>query len=153
MFIESVMPSNHLVLCCSNELALRIRCQSIEASASVLPINIQGLFLVGLTGVISLQFKGLSRVFSNKTVGKYQFFGSQPCGPTLTSTHDYWKVMSLLFNMMPRLAIAFFPRSKCFLFLFFIFFNFMAAVTICSDFGPQENKVCQCFHCFPIYLP
>ena len=33
------------------------------------------------------------------------------------------------------------------------FFNFMAAVTICSDFGAQENKVCHCFHCFPIYLP
>ena len=31
-------------------------------------------------------------------------------------------------------------------------FNFMAAVTICSDFGAQENKVCHCFHCFPIYL-
>ena len=32
-------------------------------------------------------------------------------------------------------------------------FNFMAAVTVCSDFGAQENKVCHCFHCFPIYLP
>ena len=32
-------------------------------------------------------------------------------------------------------------------------FNFMAVVTICSDFGAQENKVCHCFHCFPIYLP
>ena len=32
-------------------------------------------------------------------------------------------------------------------------FNFMAAVTICSDFGAQENKVCYCFYCFPIYLP
>ena len=34
-----------------------------------------------------------------------------------------------------------------------MYFNFMAAVTICSDFGAQENKVCHCFHCFPIYLP
>ena len=32
-------------------------------------------------------------------------------------------------------------------------FNFMAAITICSDFGAQENKACHCFHCFPIYLP
>ena len=32
-------------------------------------------------------------------------------------------------------------------------FNFMAAVTICSDFGAQENKACHCFRCFPIYLP
>ena len=31
--------------------------------------------------------------------------------------------------------------------------HFMAAVTICSDFGAQGNKVCHCFHCFPIYLP
>ena len=32
-------------------------------------------------------------------------------------------------------------------------FNFMAAVTICIDFGAQENKVCHCFHCFHVYLP
>ena len=69
----------------------------------------------------------------------------------LTSVHDYWKtvaltlqtfvskVMSLLFNTLSRFAIAFLPRSKC--------FNFMAAVTICSDFGAQENKGC---HCFPM---
>ena len=31
-------------------------------------------------------------------------------------------------------------------------FNFMSAITICSDFGAQENKVCHCFHCFLIYL-
>ena len=55
------------------------------------------------------------------------------------------KVMSLLFNMLSRLVIAFLPRSKC--------LNSMAAVTICSDFGAQDNKVCHCFHCFPIYLP
>ena len=35
----------------------------------------------------------------------------------------------------------------------YMFFNFMAAVTVCSDFGAQENKGCHCFHCFPIYLP
>ena len=56
------------------------------------------------------------------------------------------KVMSLLFNnMLSRLVIGFLPRSKC--------LNFMAAVTICSDFGARENKVTHCFHCFPIYLP
>ena len=43
------------------------------------------------------------------------------------------------------MAIAFLPRSEC--------LNFMAAVTICIDFGTQENKVCHCFHCFPICLP
>ena len=50
--------------------------QSIGASASVLPMNIQDLFTLGLTGLISLQSKGLSRVFSN-TVQKHQFFGTQ----------------------------------------------------------------------------
>ena len=53
------------------------------------------------------------------------------------------KVMSLLFNMLSRLIITFLPRSKR-------SFNFMAAITICSDFGAQKNKVS---HCFPIYLP
>ena len=49
-----------------------------SASASVLPMNIQGWFPLGLTGLISLQSKGLSRVFSNPTVWKRQFFGTQP---------------------------------------------------------------------------
>ena len=49
------------------------------------------------------------------------------------------KVMSLLFNMLSRLVIAFLPRRKRLLI-------FMAAVTICSDFGVQENKASHCFH-------
>ena len=48
----------------------------VSASASVLPLNIQDWFLLGLTGWISLKSKGLSRVFSNTTVQKHQFFGS-----------------------------------------------------------------------------
>ena len=52
------------------------------------------------------------------------------------------KVMSLLFNMLSRFVIDFLPRSK--------HLNFMVAVTICSDFGAHENKICYCFHCFPI---
>ena len=48
-----------------------------SASASVLPMNIQDWFLLGLTALISLQSKGLSRVFSNTTVQKHQFFGAQ----------------------------------------------------------------------------
>ena len=55
------------------------------------------------------------------------------------------KVMSLLFNMLSRLGITFLPRSKR--------LNFMAAVTICSDFGAPKSRVCHGFHCFPIYLP
>ena len=48
-----------------------------SASASVLPVNIQDWFPLGWTGWISLQSKGLSRVFSNTTVQKHQFFGTQ----------------------------------------------------------------------------
>ena len=68
--------------------------QSTGAStlASVLPMNIQGWFPLGLTGLISLQSKGLSRVSSNTTVQKHQFFGAQP---SLWSNshiiHDYWE--------------------------------------------------------------
>ena len=54
--------------------------------------------------------------------------------------------MSLLFNVLSRFVIAFLPKEQP-------SFNFMAAVTICRDFGAQENKICNCFHCFPIYLP
>jgi len=49
-----------------------------SASASVLPVNIQGWFPLGLTGLISLQSKGLSRVFSSTPVWKHPFFGAQP---------------------------------------------------------------------------
>ena len=50
----------------------------VSASTSVLPVNIQGWFPLGLTGLITLPSKGLSRVFSNTTVQKHQFFGAQP---------------------------------------------------------------------------
>ena len=52
--------------------------QHHNSKASVLPINIQDWFPLGLTGLISLLFKGLSRVFSNTTVQKHQFFSAQP---------------------------------------------------------------------------
>ena len=62
-----------------NESALQSAGQSIgaSASASVLPVNIQDWFPLGWTGLISLQSKGLSRVFSNTTVQKHQFLGAQ----------------------------------------------------------------------------
>ena len=62
-----------------------------SASASVLPMNIQGWFPLGLTGLISLLSKGFSRVFSSPTVQKHQFFGTQSYEPTPTSIHEYWK--------------------------------------------------------------
>ena len=51
------------------------------------------------------------------------------------------KVMSLLFNTLSRFVVVFLPRSKT-----SFINNFMAAVSVCSDFGAQENKVCHCFH-------
>ena len=66
--------------------------QSIGTSASVLSMYIQGLFPLGLAGLISLLFKGLSRVFFSTTIQKHQLFGAQPSFvPTLTSIHDNWK--------------------------------------------------------------
>ena len=105
---ESVIPSNHLILCHPLLLppsifpSIRKWCFQrsqfftsggqrigVSASASVLPINIQDLFPLEWTGWISVQYKGLSRVFSNTTTQKHQF--SFPYSPTLTSIHDYWK--------------------------------------------------------------
>ena len=71
--------------------------QSIRVSASVLPVNIQGWFPLGLTDLISLLPEWLSRVFSSTTIQKHQFFSAQPSyGPTLTSVHNYWKNHSWL---------------------------------------------------------
>ena len=97
MSIESLMAPNHL-LCHSLLLQpqsfpasgsfpmgrlLASGSQSIRASASVLPIHIQGWFPLGLIGLVSLLSKGLSRVFSSNTVWKHQFFSTQtydkPC--------------------------------------------------------------------------
>ena len=61
----------------SQFFASGVRSIEISASASVLPMNIQGWFPLGWTGWISWQSKGLSRVFSNTTVQKHQFFGAQ----------------------------------------------------------------------------
>ena len=104
-----MMPSKHHILCrpllllpsvfssikvFSSVSVLHIRWPSIGASvsASGLPMNIQDWFPLRLTSLISLQSKGLSRVFSNTTVEKINFLVL--CflyGPTVTSIHDYWK--------------------------------------------------------------
>ena len=105
MSIKSVVPFNHPILCCPFLLLSSIFAasrffpvswlftsggQSIGASAaaSILPMNIQGWFPLGLTSLI-LQSKWLSRVFSSTTIQRHQFFGTQPS--FLTSIHDYWK--------------------------------------------------------------
>ena len=68
----------------------------VSASTSVLPMNTQNWSPLGWTGQISLQSKGLSRVFFNTIVQKYQFFDAQLFfyRPILTSMHDYWKTHS-----------------------------------------------------------
>ena len=96
MCFESVMPSNHLILCYpllllpsifpsirvfSNESVLLIKwpkCWSFSISPSNEYSGLISFRKLGLTGWISLQSKGLSRVFSNTTVQKHQFFGAQP---------------------------------------------------------------------------
>ena len=68
----------------------------VSALASFLPKNTQGWSPLEWTGWISLQSKGLSRVFSNTTAQKHQYFGTQLSSQsTLTSTHDRWKNHSL----------------------------------------------------------
>ena len=156
MAIELVMPSNHLILChpllllpsffpsiriFSSESVFPIKWPKIgvSASASVLPMNTQDGSPLGWTGWISLQSKGLSRVFSNTTIQKYHlwcsaFFIVQLSHPYMTTGKTIaltrWtfvgKVMPLLFNKLSRLVIT---------------------------FGAPQNKVSHCLHCFPIYLP
>ena len=106
MSTESVRPSTHLILCCpllllpstfpsirvfSNESVLHIRWSKYWSFSIVLPMNVQDRLPLGLTGLI-VQSKRLSRVFSNITVLKYQFFYTQPSlGPILTYIHGSWK--------------------------------------------------------------
>ena len=67
----------------------------VSDSASVLTMNIQDWFPLGLTGLLPLQFNGLSRVFSKSIVQKHHFFRAQLFySPNLTSIHDYWKKLS-----------------------------------------------------------
>ena len=123
-----------------------------SASASVLPINIHGLFPLWLTGLISLR----SKLQESSPVPQFKSINSSALsllyGPTLTSFHDYWKNhrfdcmnlcrqrcwhhMSLLFHKLSRFVIAFLPRSKYVLILWL--------PSPCSDYGTQENKICHC---------
>ena len=144
MSIELVMPSNHLVLCWPLLLCLQSfptsgsfpmsqlftsGDQSIGAlaSVSVLPVNIQGWFPLGLTGLISLLFKGLLECLlqhhnSKASILQHSaFFIVQLSHPYMTTGKTialtkwtfFSKVMSLLLNMVSRLVIAFLPRRKC----------------------------------------
>ena len=145
MSVESVMPCSHLILCCpllllpsifpstrvfSNESAVHIRWPKYWSfSFNISPSNEHPwLISLGWTGWISLLSKRLSRVFSNTTVQKHQFFGAQlssqsnshpymTTGKTIALTRQTFvgKVMSLLFNRLSSLVITFLQMSKCLL--------------------------------------
>ena len=176
MSIELMMPSNHLILChpllllpsvfpsirvFSNESALHIRWPKYWSfSFNISPSSEHpGLnsFRMNWLDLLAVQrtLKNLLQHHSSKAsiIQCSAFFIVQLSYPYMTTGKNIaltrWtcvdKVMSLLFNMLSRLVIAFLPRSKC--------LNFMAAITICSDFGAPQNKVSHCFFCFPIYFP
>ena len=88
----------------------------VWASASVLPMNILDWFPLGWTSWISLQSKGLWRVFSNTTVQKHQFFGAQPSLWSNSHVHTWLLektiALTMFFNMLSRLVIGFLPKSK-----------------------------------------
>ena len=106
MSIELVMPSSHLILCrpliflppvlpasesfpMSQLFAWGGQSTGVSASASVLPMNTQDWSPLGWTGWISLQSKGLPRVFSNTTVQKHQFFGTQLSSQSNSHIHTW----------------------------------------------------------------
>ena len=94
---DTILPSNYLVFCRpllllpQSLVVLHIRWpkNGASASASVLPVSIQDWFPLGLTGLISLQSKGLSRVFSNTTVQKPQFFSTQLSSQSNSHIHAW----------------------------------------------------------------
>ena len=177
MSIELVMPSNHLILfhpllllpsifpsirVFSDESVLHIRWPKYWSfSFSISPSSeYSGLiaFMIDWFDLLAVQgtLKNLLQHHSSKAsiLRCSAFFMVQLSHPhmttgktiALTRLTTVSKVTSPLLNMLSRLVIAFLPRNKR-------LFYFMAAVTICSDFGAQENKVHHCLHCFPIYLP
>ena len=177
MSIESVMPSNHLILCCplflpsifpsirvfSSESALRIRWSkywSFSFSISVLPNEYSGLISIKMDWLDLLQVQGILKSLlhhhSSKTsiLWHSAFFMVQLSHPYMTTGKtralNRWtfvgKAMSLLFNMLSRLVIAFLPRSKHLL----IPWLQLPSIMILEL---QKIKIGHCFHCFPIYLP
>ena len=132
---------------------------SLHQVARVLELQLQHKPSNECSGLISfrmdwldlLAVQGLSTVFSNTTVQKHRFFNAHLSlwsnshihmitGKIIALMRQTFvgKVMSLHFNILSRLVVTFLPRSKRLLIC-------MATVTICSDFGAQENKVCHCF--------
>ena len=171
------MPSNHLILChpllllpsifpsirvFSNESVLCIRWPKYYSfSFSISPSNeCSELISFRIDWFDHLSVQGTRKSFLQHHSSKASilqcsaFFIVQLSHPYMTSGKTIalttWtfvdNVTSLLFYMLSRLVIAFLPRSKHFL----ISWQQSPSAVI---FGAQENEVCHCFHCFPIYLP
>ena len=131
----------------------------VSALASVLPMNTQEWSPLEWTAWLSLQSKGLSRVFSSTTGQKHQFFSafftvqlSHPhmtTGKTIALTRRTFvgKVISLLFNVLSRWFITFLPRSKRLL------ISWLQSPPAVILENTHTKKVWHCFHCFPIYFP
>ena len=177
MFIKLVMPSNHIILCCSllllpsiflstwvfsNESVLHIRWPKYWSfSFSISPFNdYSGLISFRMDWLDLLAVQGTLKSLRQHHSSKAQilwhsaFFIVQfshlymTTGKTTALTRQIFvgKVKCLLFNMLSRLAITFLPRSKH---LLISWLQSPSAVIL----EPPKNKVCHCFHCFPIYLP
>ena len=171
------MPSSHLTLCrpllllppippsirvFSNESTLRMRWPKYWSfSFSIIPSKEHpGLISFRMDWLVLLAVQGTLKSLLQHHSSKASILRrsayctvqlSHPymtTGKTIALTRRTFvgKVMSLLLNMLSRLDITFLPRSKCLLISWL-------TVTICSDFGAPNNKVCHCFHCFPIYFP
>ena len=139
-----------------SQLALGGQRIGVSASASVLPVNIQDWFNLGLTGLISLQSKGLSRVFSNTTVQKHQTFGIQPS--LRSNSHICTRLLENLQFWLDRplsikwclcflmhclgLSLAFFPKEQM--------LNSWLHSPFAVILEPKKMKAVS-FHCFPIY--
>ena len=132
---------------------------SASASASVLLVNVEGWFPFGLTGLISLLSKGLSRVFSKTTIQKHQFFSAQPSLWSNFHVHTWqqdkpqlwlYRPLSakwcLLFNMLSRFVIVFLLRNKWF--KFHDCSHHSQGQWFWSPMG--KKKVCHSFHFFPL---
>ena len=124
----------------------------VSASASVLPVNIQDGFPLGLSGLISLQTRGLSRVFSNtrwkalvlwhSALFLIQLSHLYMCTGKTTALNLCWQPDVSAFNMLSRFVLAFLSRSK------HLLISWLHSPFLC-DFGAQEKKICHCFHFSP----
>ena len=117
-----------------------------STSALVLPVSIHGWFALRLTGLISLLFKGFSRVFSSTTVRRHQFFGTLPSsGSALTIIHDHWENHNLDFmDLSQQREVSAFQHTVCACHNFPVkkqsSSDFTAAVTIHMIIEPKKRK-------------